>query len=392
VVRPQPVKALGVRRTIRAPVLAVLCVLGFGFPVQPRVQASSSAGASAISGTLVLRGAMTSAVTIRMTGAFSVGGAANLHWDLPLVRSVSVNGYSEQVIARSFAFDVPPDASAIALVDGRTVRRFSWAAPPADTVIHVTETLRLLVRTGLTPFHSAASYPLAALPPDTAGDLRTTALLHLPTQADPQLRRFQRNRSEQDLVVTVANWVASTTQFGATRPDSIAAGWVLAHHQATCRGYDNLMAGILRRLGIPTRIIFGWASPVPVSLPGPNGGTSFVRWVPDGRDGGLHTWLTVYFPGAGWVPFDPQHEKFFVDTRHYAFFTNVDAGDPHVGTWTAQYRAGTNATGAALSNGSLEIVPGDGMASQVDVTTRDDVHVTLRGITHDVTNTLLFSR
>jgi hypothetical protein len=135
---------------------------------------------------------MASDVTLRLTGAFSVGQATNLNWDLPLVRSVSVNGYTQRVTSRSFTFDVPPDASQSVKVGGRSVRRFHWTAPPADTVIHVNESLHLLVRADLTPFRSAARYPLGAVPPDASSDLSITPLLQVPAWATPLLRRFQQ--------------------------------------------------------------------------------------------------------------------------------------------------------------------------------------------------------
>jgi len=62
-----------------------------------------------------------------------------------------------------------------------------------------------------------------------------------------------------------------------------------------CRWYAVTMAVILRDLGIPTRIAEGF-------LPGsrdPNTGVERIL------NSNAHAWVEVYFPGYGWVTFDP---------------------------------------------------------------------------------------
>lgn len=62
-----------------------------------------------------------------------------------------------------------------------------------------------------------------------------------------------------------------------------------------CEYYASTMAVLLREMGVPTRYVRGF-------LPGdgePGSGRSVVR----NRDS--HAWVQVYFPGHGWVDFDP---------------------------------------------------------------------------------------
>jgi hypothetical protein len=62
-----------------------------------------------------------------------------------------------------------------------------------------------------------------------------------------------------------------------------------------CQYYAATMAVLLRDLGVPTRIADGF-------LPGevdPNTGIETIQL------SGAHTWVEVYFPGHGWVVFDP---------------------------------------------------------------------------------------
>ncbi len=62
-----------------------------------------------------------------------------------------------------------------------------------------------------------------------------------------------------------------------------------------CEYYASTMAILLREMGVPTRFVEGF-------LPGERGfqsGTSLVR------NYDAHAWVQVYFPGYGWIDFDP---------------------------------------------------------------------------------------
>jgi transglutaminase-like putative cysteine protease len=61
-----------------------------------------------------------------------------------------------------------------------------------------------------------------------------------------------------------------------------------------CQYYASTMAILLRKAGIPTRLVQGF-------LPGTRdeNGTEVVR------NSSAHAWVQVYFPGYGWVDFDP---------------------------------------------------------------------------------------
>jgi transglutaminase-like putative cysteine protease len=60
-----------------------------------------------------------------------------------------------------------------------------------------------------------------------------------------------------------------------------------------CQWYAPTMAVVLRHLGIPARIVVGF-------LPGERSGDTEVV-----RNLNAHAWVEVYFPGHGWVTFDP---------------------------------------------------------------------------------------
>lgn len=70
-----------------------------------------------------------------------------------------------------------------------------------------------------------------------------------------------------------------------------------------CDHYASSMAVMLRMLGIPARIVTGLA---PVSFD-----TEMNGFVYRGRD--AHAWVEVYFPGFGWIQFEPTPSQSPVD-------------------------------------------------------------------------------
>jgi transglutaminase-like putative cysteine protease len=67
------------------------------------------------------------------------------------------------------------------------------------------------------------------------------------------------------------------------------------HKQGFCQYYAATMAVILRSFGVPTRIARGF-------LPGSRDASAGTELVLMSQD---HAWVEVYFPGYGWVMFDP---------------------------------------------------------------------------------------
>jgi protein-glutamine gamma-glutamyltransferase len=71
--------------------------------------------------------------------------------------------------------------------------------------------------------------------------------------------------------------------------------FVLEHKRGYCQHYAGAMATMLRLLGIPARVAAGFTS-----------GTyneNAREWTV--TDHNAHTWVEVFFPGFGWIPFDP---------------------------------------------------------------------------------------
>jgi transglutaminase-like putative cysteine protease len=82
-----------------------------------------------------------------------------------------------------------------------------------------------------------------------------------------------------------------------------------------CEYFSTAMVILLRSLGIPARNINGFL-----------GG----EWNPYGRyytvrQGDAHSWVEVYFEGAGWIPFDPTPPQIRGGPRESGFFAAIAA-------------------------------------------------------------------
>jgi Transglutaminase-like superfamily/TgpA N-terminal domain/Domain of unknown function (DUF4129) len=71
--------------------------------------------------------------------------------------------------------------------------------------------------------------------------------------------------------------------------------WLLQNRHGYCTHYATAMTVMARLLGIPARIVNGFS----------HGHLNRQRtaWVVDGSD--AHSWVQAYFPGYGWINFDP---------------------------------------------------------------------------------------
>ncbi len=85
------------------------------------------------------------------------------------------------------------------------------------------------------------------------------------------------------------------------RDKNWSASRILAVRRGVCSHYSTLTVALLRSVGIPAREVSGFAYS---NLPKYN---SFVA----------HSWIEVFFPGVGWVQFDPTYaEVGWVDVSH----------------------------------------------------------------------------
>jgi transglutaminase-like putative cysteine protease len=107
------------------------------------------------------------------------------------------------------------------------------------------------------------------------------------------------SKSVYDAMMKIQSHLNDTAQFrySMTNPpvptNVDAVAWLLQTHQGYCTYYATAMVVMARMLGIPARIVNGFDQ----------GNLQGNKWVVNGDD--AHSWVQVYFPGYGWINFDP---------------------------------------------------------------------------------------
>ncbi len=139
---------------------------------------------------------------------------------------------------------------------------------------------------------------------------------------DPEIiaRAYKLAENEDDLFVVVSKvgfWVKNNVNYNLstlTAEVSQSASWVLQNRVGVCDEITSLFIAMLRSLKIPARFVSGVAFTTSPSFP--------LGW-------GAHGWAEVYFPGVGWVPFDPTFGEFgWVDPGHIKLKDSADPQEP----------------------------------------------------------------
>jgi len=155
---------------------------------------------------------------------------------------------------------------------------------------------------GLSILRARNVQQLRAAPMVYAQEIRDT-YLQLP-EVDPRIPELARQITERaptaiDKAIAVETYLRShygyTLNLTGKPGDDPLAHFLFETRQGHCEYFASAMAIMLRTIGIPTREVNGF-------LPGEYndlGGDYIVR------ASDAHSWVEVYFPGTGWLTFDP---------------------------------------------------------------------------------------
>ncbi len=155
----------------------------------------------------------------------------------------------------------------------------------SDVPVTDARTLRLAHPPG--PIVSEPIYTqLPATLPDRVGDLA---------------RRITAGATtEYDRVQAVQSWIRHNTTYDLNVPPDPAGVDAVDHflfvtHTGFCEQIASSLAVMLRTLGIPTRLVTGY---------GPGERNPLTGYF-EVRQSDAHAWVEVFYPGIGWVPYDP---------------------------------------------------------------------------------------
>jgi hypothetical protein len=159
--------------------------------------------------------------------------------------------------------------------------------------------------------------------------------LQLPWRLDPRIRALAEQMTQgatnpYDRAIILQ--ARLRTQYGYTlqlppAPADPLAYFLFERKRGHCEYFASAMAIMLRTLGIPSRLVNGFL------------GGEFNRvtgsYVIRARD--AHSWVEAYFPGEGWVTFDPTPPDPNAVTAPSRFLLYLDAGREFWREWIINY-------------------------------------------------------
>ena len=123
------------------------------------------------------------------------------------------------------------------------------------------------------------------------------------------------SKTEFDAVQKILTWVVDHMHY-VLRPKSYNSLYSLKSGKGNCQNYSHLSAALMRSVGIPVRIVNGITLKQPYDIKIKR--SILTMKMAQGR----HSWIEVFFPDLGWVPFDAQGTELFVSNR----FIRVEVG------------------------------------------------------------------
>jgi len=216
---------------------------------------------------------------------------------------------------------------------------------PVEVSGQAADTAEVTSLGGLEPgqqLEAGDTYRVTSAVPDVTAESLAAAGSGDPAAVDEQFTQLPESTPDRVAVLT-ANVTADTSNRYETvrtveqyletnkeysldvdRPDgNVADAFLFEMEAGYCTYYATTMVTMLRTQGIPARLTVGY-------VPGEQ--VDDDRYVVRGFDS--HAWVEVYFPGQGWVPFDPtpaapreQAERSRLDQARVENETNVDTNE-----------------------------------------------------------------
>ncbi|MCK5033846.1 MAG: transglutaminase domain-containing protein, partial [Calditrichia bacterium] len=160
-------------------------------------------------------------------------------------------------------------------------------------------------------------FPLTNISPENKNYLKSTKMV---PSNNPQIKNKAQEitknaKTEFDAVQKILSFVIDHMYY-VLKPEEYDAFYSFQTGKGNCQNYSHLAAALMRSVNIPVRIVNGVTLKKPFDVI--IGDQTLTLNMAEGR----HSWIEVYFPDLGWMPFDPQQSELFVSNR----FIRIEVG------------------------------------------------------------------
>lgn len=220
----------------------------------------------------------------------------------------------------NFKITFTPDAQQKKTIEdarGNKTIQATWTDVPQS--IDAVVSFDAQTSTGLKAIDSNAPFPMAAVPNPLKVYLQHSEQVQTNDPAIEELSRklIQGSKTQFDAVQKVVSWVVDHVRY-VNPPVQYDALYALRTGRGNCQNYSHLTAALLRNAGVPVRIVNGVTMNQPFNVSWEKGTLTFKM----GQ--GRHSWVEVWYPDLGWVPYDPQNMQFFISNRFVRIEVGVD--------------------------------------------------------------------
>ncbi len=179
---------------------------------------------------------------------------------------------------------------------GNKVARVSIRTPHRIVEFRAVSRVRLLKPYRVEPRNNVEIGFEAKLPPEVLVFTYPSPLVDPEPLRRKALEIIGSTRMLGDVLGILVKWVYEKIEYKRGYTDvKTKAHEVLGIGKGVCQDKAHLLIGFLRSLGVPARYVSGALTDAP---------------------GETHAWVEVYWPGTGWIPADPTHNRVF-DLDYY---------------------------------------------------------------------------
>jgi hypothetical protein len=267
----------------------------------------------------VVKGDMASTIRYELHHQITTGDAMRkLSLSFVVPQSFESPTYKQRITDFKVSFSPDPqDMSSSTDARGNKLVLATWTRFPDKIDAAVSFDATNL--TGLKSIETNSTFPLVNIPLEMTDYLKATDQV----QADnPEIRRLALQltkdvKTQFDAVQRIISWVVDNVRY-VSPPVRYDAVYSLESGKGNCQNFSHLSAALLRSVRVPVRIVNGVTLNQPFNIAWEKGTLTFKM----GQ--GRHSWVEVWFPDQGWIPYDPQNMQLFVSNRFVRIEVGVD--------------------------------------------------------------------
>ncbi len=294
----------------------------------------------------LLNGGQESQINYRITQRVSPApGTKKIFLSYVKPQSFSSRTYSQRIENLNFKFSQEPSKKT-EKTDSRGNTIIEVVFDPPLKPVTMTMTCTAYNQVKLDKIETTSPFPLTSLSDDVKDFLKGTEQVDID---DLQIKAKAReltagSKTEFDAVQKILTYVVDQIKYVQT-PKSYNAVYSLKTGRGNCQNYSHLSAALMRSVGIPVRIVNGVTLKKPYDIK--TGRSILTMKMAQGR----HSWIEVYFPDLGWMPFDPSGTVLFVSNRFIRIETGLDNNETeNDGLIRWSYTRGTDGTPQSEEN------------------------------------------